>query len=52
MSRQKYVRELTDHHMEALEVKQRSGDWVSVDQVRRLLHNIIDHYEQHHQEEE
>ena len=41
----KTARNVTDIIIERLGKKQRAGEWVSVDAVRRALHEVITHYE-------
>ena len=41
----KKAREMTDTIIDALELKIRAGEWVSLDAVRRELHTIIASYE-------
>lgn len=41
----KTARNVTDIIIERLGKKQRAGEWVSVDAVRRALHEVIAHYE-------
>ena len=44
----KETREMVDNILKSLDVKYRSGEWYRVDDVRKLLHELVDGYNTSH----
>ena len=40
----KETREMVDNLLKSLDIKYRSGEWYRVDDVRKLLHELVDGY--------